>query len=97
MQPVTVRDIQVEAKLRRPRGTTLAVSLSILCLSFRAVKENLGQIRLGKNLVLRNIEAGTLSFLRHERSEKIYRVSLTSNPASLLGKFQPFEADRHGG
>jgi hypothetical protein len=42
VQRVTVRDIQVEAKLRRPRGTTLAVSLSILCLSFRAVKENLG-------------------------------------------------------
>jgi hypothetical protein len=58
---VTVWDIQVEAKLRRPRGTTLAVPVLILCLSLRAVKENLGStIRLDKHLVLRNIEVGTL-------------------------------------
>jgi hypothetical protein len=57
---VTAWDIQVEAKLRRLRGTTLAVPALILCLSLRAVKENLGStIRLDKHLVLRNIEVGT--------------------------------------
>ena len=76
MQPVTVKDIQVEAKLRRPRGTTLAVSLSILCLSFRAVKENLGWIRLGKHLVLRNIEAGTLSSFGTSEAKKFIALRL---------------------
>jgi hypothetical protein len=93
VQPATVRDIQVEAKLRRPRGTTLSNN------PLSKFPRRQGEPRI--NLLGQNIWCSATLNLelhpRHERSEKIYRASLTSNPASLLGKFQAFEADTHGG
>jgi hypothetical protein len=81
--------------LRQPSGVTLAVSLAILCLSFRGVKGNLDGLASAEFGAPQhsNLELS----LRYERDEKINPASLTSKRDSLSGKYQPSEADTHRG
>ena len=91
-RPITVDDLQLEAKLRPVElnlpSVPLSFKLMIFCLSSGPVKENIGGQRpsaIPPRLAC-NAEARVAE-------EKVSCASLSSKRASLLGKFQCFEAD----